>query len=178
MFSALAKAYYSKKINKKPKDIIVVSIMPCTAKKFESQRPEMNVNGIKDVDYVLTTRELAKIIKQAGIDFNSLEDGEMDSPLGISSGAADIFANTVGIMEAAVRTVYERVTGRELPLEKLHINPIIGLSGVKKAELKIENTLPQYSFLEGVVLKVGVAHGLKNARKIIELVKKVKSFIS
>ena len=176
MFGAMAKTYYAEKINKRPQDIIVVSIMPCTAKKYESQRPEMNTNGIKDVDYVLTTRELAKIIKQAGIDFNSLEEGEMDTPFGISSGAADIFANTGGVMEAAVRTVYELVTGRELPMKKLHISPIVGLEGVKKATLKIENTLPAFSFLEGVELKVGVAHGLKNARKIIELVKKGEEF--
>ncbi len=168
MFGALAKTYYAKKINKDPKDIVVVSIMPCTAKKFEAQRPEMTDSGYQDVDYVLTTRELGKMIKQAGIDFNSLPDGEMDAPMGISSGAADIFANTGGVMEAAVRTAYEIITGRELPFKNLHIQPIMGLEGVKKASLKIEGTKPEWSFLEGVELKVGVAHGLSNARKIIE----------
>jgi NADP-reducing hydrogenase subunit HndD len=168
MFGALAKTYYAKKINKDPKDIVVVSVMPCTAKKFEAQRPEMSDSGFQDVDFVLTTRELGRMIQQAGIDFRTLPDGEMDAPMGISSGAADIFANTGGVMEAAVRTAYEIVTGRELPMQNLHIEPIMGLEGVKKASLKIEGTKPEWKFLEGVELKVGVAHGLSNARKIIE----------
>jgi iron only hydrogenase large subunit-like protein len=117
MFGALAKTYYAKKIDRKPEEMIVVSVMPCTAKKFEAQRPEMNASGVRDVDYVLTTRELARMIREAGIDFNALPDGEMDSPLGLSSGAADIFANTGGVMEAALRTAYEIVTGRELPVD-------------------------------------------------------------
>ncbi len=174
MFGALAKTYYAKKIGKDPKDIVVVSVMPCTAKKYESQRPEMNDSGYKDVDFVLTTRELSKMIKQAGIDFNLLQDSEMDSPLGLSSGAADIFANTGGVMEAAVRTAYEIVTGKPLPMKNLHIEPISGLEGVKKASLKIEETLPEWSFLKGVELKVGVAHGLGNARKILEAIKDKK----
>jgi iron-only hydrogenase group A len=168
MFGALAKTYYAKKINKDPKDIVVVSVMPCTAKKFEAQRPEMSDSGYQDVDFVLTTRELGRMIQQAGIDFTALPDGEMDAPMGIGSGAADIFANTGGVMEAAVRTVYEIVTGRELPMKNLHIQPIMGLEGVKKASVKIKGTKPEWSFLEGVELKVGVAHGLSNARKIIE----------
>jgi iron only hydrogenase large subunit-like protein len=116
------------------------------------------------------------MIKQTGIDFKSLKEGEMDSPLGESSGAADIFANTGGVMEAAVRTAYEIVTGRELPLENLHIKPVIGLDGIKKASLKIEDCLPEWSFLEGVELKVGVAHGLGNARKIIESMRSGEEF--
>ncbi len=171
MFGAVAKTYYARKAGVDPKDIVVVSVMPCTAKKFECNRPEMSDSGFKDVDYVLTTRELARMIKQAGIDFKTLKDGEMDSPLGESSGAADIFANTGGVMEAAVRTAFEIVTGRELPLENLHIQPVIGLDGIKKASLKIEGCLPEWSFLEGVELKVGVAHGLGNAKKIIELMR-------
>lgn len=171
MFGALAKSYFAGKIGKKPEDVVVVSVMPCTAKKYECSRPEMNDSGVKDVDYVLTTRELAKMIKQAGIDFNALEDSEMDSPLGISTGAADIFANTGGVMEAAVRTAYELVTGKELPTDQLHIQDIMGLEGVKKAGLKIEGAVPEWSFLEGAELKVGVAHGLGNARKLIEKVK-------
>ncbi|HPS13607.1 MAG TPA: [Fe-Fe] hydrogenase large subunit C-terminal domain-containing protein, partial [Prolixibacteraceae bacterium] len=122
----------------------------------------------QDVDYVLTTRELARMIKQTGIDFISLKDDAMDSPMGSGSGAADIFANTGGVMEAAVRTVYEIVTGRELPVENLHLQPIVGLNGVKKASLLIDGCKPEWDFLEGVELKVGVAHGLGNARKIIE----------
>jgi NADP-reducing hydrogenase subunit HndD len=176
MFGAVAKTYFADKIGKKPEDLVVVSIMPCTAKKFEAQRPEMTDSGVQDVDYVLTTRELGKMIKQAGIDFKSLPDDKMDAPLGLSSGAADIFANTGGVMEAAIRTAYEIVTGRELPLENLHVEPIMGLEGVKTASLKIEGTLPEWSFLEGVELMVGVAHGLGNARKILEKVKNGETF--
>lgn len=168
MFGAVAKTYYAKKAGVDPKDVIVVSVMPCTAKKFEAARPEMNDSGFTDVDYVLTTRELGRMIKQSGIDFRALPEGVMDSPMGSGSGAADIFANTGGVMEAAVRTVYEIVTGRELPLENLRLTPVVGLEGVKKASLKIEGCVPDWSFLEGVELKVGVAHGLNNAKKIIE----------
>lgn len=167
MFGALAKTYYAKKLGKCAEDIFVVSIMPCTAKKFEAQRAEMNDSGVRDVDVVLTTRELGRMIKQAGIDFASLPDDAMDSPLGLSSGAADIFANTGGVMEAALRTVYEIVTGRPLPFENLHVEPIAGLQGIKEASLEISGTVPQWSFLEGVTLRVAVAHGLGNARKVI-----------
>ena len=118
---------------RRPEQIVVVSIMPCTAKKFECQRPEMDASGTRDVDVVLTTRELGKMIRAAGIDFASLPDEEMDAPLGLSTGAADIFANTGGVMEAALRTAYEIVTGRELPFDGLHVAPIEGLKGVKEA---------------------------------------------
>ncbi len=176
MFGALAKSYYAEMMCKDIDEIVVVSIMPCTAKKYECQRDEMNSSGIQDVDYVLTTRELGKMIKQAGIDFKSLPDSKMDSPLGLSSGAADIFANTGGVMEAAIRTVYEIVTGRELPTENLHIDAIMGLDGVKRASLKIEGTLPEWSFLEGVELKAGVAHGLGNSRKIFQAIENGEEF--
>ncbi|MBN1767928.1 MAG: iron hydrogenase small subunit [Prolixibacteraceae bacterium] len=176
MFGAVAKTYMAKKEKIDPKNIVVVSVMPCTAKKFEAGRDEMNASGYQDVDYVLTTRELARMIKQTGIDFKALDDDKMDSPLGQSSGAADIFANTGGVMEAAVRTAYELVTGKELPLKNLHIKEVTGLEGVKKASLKIEGCLPEWSFLEGVELKVGVAHGLGNARKIIEAVRAGETF--
>jgi iron only hydrogenase large subunit-like protein len=171
MFGAVAKTYYASKLGKKPEDIYVVSVMPCTAKKFEAQRPEMNSSGVRDVDAVLTTRELGRMIRQAGIDFDSLPDGQADAPLGLSSGAADIFANTGGVMEAALRTAWEIVTGKPLPFENLHVKPIVGLEGVKEASVKIEGTRPEWSFLEGVVLNVAVAHGLGNARKVIERVK-------
>ena len=171
MFGAVAKTYYAETLGKKPEDIVVVSIMPCTAKKYESLRPEMNDSGVQDVDIVLTTRELGRMIKQAGIDFAGLPDERMDKLLGMSSGAADIFANTGGVMEAALRTAYEIVTGRPLPLPNLHVTPIMGLEGVKEAALKIEGTLPDWSFLEGVTLKVAVAHGLGNARKVLEFIK-------
>ena len=176
MFGAMAKTYYAQKIGRKPEDIVVVSVMPCTAKKYEAQRPEMARENIPDVDFVLTTRELGRMIHQAGIDFSSLPDGVMDAPFGISSGAADIFANTGGVMEAAVRTVYEIVTGRPLPLKNLHIEPLMGLKGLKKATLKIEGTLPEWHFLEGVELKVGVAHSLSNAAKLLEAVKNGEEF--
>lgn len=168
MFGAVAKTYYAEKIGKQPEDISVLSVMPCTAKKFEAQRPEMNDSGVRDVDVVLTTRELGRMIKQAGIDFGSLPDDKQDAPIGMSSGAADIFANTGGVMEAAIRTAYEIVTGRELPLANLHVEPIMGLEGVKEAMLKIEGAVPEWSFLEGVMLRVAVAHGLGNAKKVIE----------
>lgn len=168
MFGAVAKTYFAEKIGKKKEDMVVVSIMPCTAKKFECNRDEMTDSGVQDVDYVLTTRELGRMIKQAGIDFVNLPDDEMDAPLGISTGAADIFANTGGVMEAALRTVYAVVTGKDLPFEKLHVTSIQGLDGVKETALTIKETLPDWKFLEGVTIKVAVAHGLGNANKIIE----------
>ncbi|MGC9449981.1 MAG: NADH-dependent [FeFe] hydrogenase, group A6 [Oceanipulchritudo sp.] len=171
MFGAVAKTYYAGKIGVKAEDMTVVSIMPCTAKKFEAQRPEMNDSGVRDVDYVLTTRELGDMIHSAGIDFRSLEDDRMDAPLGLSSGAADIFANTGGVMEAAIRTAYELVTGRPLPMEGLHVKSIAGLDGLKEAVLKLEDCVPEWSFLEGVELKVAVAHGLGNARKLLEAIR-------
>jgi len=171
MFGAVAKTYYAEKLGKAAEDVFVVSVMPCTAKKFEAQRVEMNDSGVRDVDVVLTTRELGRMIKQAGIDFASLPDDEMDSPLGLSSGAADIFANTGGVMEAALRTAYEIVTGRPLPFDNLHVEPIAGLDGIKEASLTITGTVPEWSFLEDVTLRVAVAHGLGNARKVIERIK-------
>ncbi len=171
MFGALAKTYYAEKIGKKPEDMFVVSIMPCTAKKFECARPEMNASGVRDVDVVLTTRELGRMIKQAGIDFNSLVDDKMDSPMTEGSGAADIFANTGGVMEAALRTVYEIVTGRPFPFENLHVTPIAGLEGIKEAAVTFTETVPAWSFLEGVTAKVAVTHGLGNIRQLIERIK-------
>jgi iron-only hydrogenase group A len=171
MFGAVAKTYYAAKLGKRPEQIVVVSIMPCTAKKFECQRPEMDISGTRDVDIVLTTRELGKMIRAAGIDFVSLPDEAMDAPLGMSTGAADIFANTGGVMEAALRTAYEIVTGRELPVAGLHVAAVEGLDGVKEASLKIEGTKPEWKFLDGVTLNVAVAHGLGNAQKVIAAVR-------
>ena len=171
MFGAVAKTYYAAKLNKRPEQIVVVSIMPCTAKKFECQRPEMDISGTRDVDIVLTTRELGKMIRAAGIDFNSLPDEAMDAPLGMSTGAADIFANTGGVMEAAIRTAYEIVTGRELPLKGLHVAAVEGLTGVKEASLTIEKTKPEWKFLDGATLNVAVAHGLGNAQKVIAAIR-------
>ena len=167
MFGALAKTYYADKIGKKAEEITVVSVMPCTAKKFEALRPEMRDSGVQDVDYVLTTRELARMIKGSGVAFTELPEGEMDAPLGLSSGAADIFANTGGVMEAALRTVYELVTGRPLPGENLHVQPLAGLEGIKEASLILENVKPEFDFLEEVEVRVAVAHGLGNAGKLL-----------
>ncbi len=171
MFGALAKTYYAKKLDLRPEQVFVTSVMPCTAKKYECKRPEMRDSGARDVDVVLTTRELGKMVRSAGIDFQTLADEEMDAPLGLSSGAADIFANTGGVMEAALRTAYEIVTGNELPMDNLHVAPIAGLEGVKEASITIEGTVPDWSFLEGVTLRVAVAHGLANARRVIEAVR-------
>ena len=158
-------------MGKKADDIFVVSVMPCHAKKSESERPEMTDSGVRDVDVVLTTREMGRMIKQAGLDFVSLPDEGMDRLMGASTGAADIFANTGGVMEAALRTVWEVVTGRELPFLNLHVPPLMGLSGIKQAEATITGTLPEWSFLEGVTVKVAVASSLSNAKALVEKVK-------
>jgi len=171
MFGALAKTYYADKRGIDPKNIVSVSIMPCTAKKFEANRPEMRDSGYKDVDYVLTTREFAVMIKQAGIDFRTLEPSKYDSLMGDSSGAAVIFGATGGVMEAAIRTAYEIVTGKPVPFDNLNITPVRGMEGVKEASLKIEGCLKEWSFLEGVELKTVIAHGLTNANKVMTAVK-------
>ena len=175
MFGALVKTYYAKARNLNPEKIISVSIMPCTAKKFEASRPEMHDSGYRDVDYVLTTRELAIMIKQAGIDFTKLSDSKFDRLMGESTGAAVIFGVTGGVMEAALRTAYELVTGREVPFKNLNITPVRGLDGVREASIKIENPQRDWAFLEGVELKCAVAHGLVNAKKVMDAVKEGKS---
>ncbi|MHC1707697.1 MAG: NADH-dependent [FeFe] hydrogenase, group A6 [Bacteroidales bacterium] len=175
MFGSLAKTYYAQKKNINPKNMVVVSIMPCTAKKFESGRPEMRDSGYQDVDYVLTTRELAMMIKQAGIDFSKLEDMPYDSIMGDSTGAAVIFGSTGGVMEAALRTAYEVVTGREVPFTNLNIVPVRGMEGVKEARIMIKDVKPEWNFLEGAELSVAVAHGLANAKKVMEAVRDGKA---
>ncbi len=175
MFGALTKTFYAKKKNIDPSKIVSVSVMPCTAKKFEADRPEMRSSGFKDIDYVLTTRELAIMIKQAGLDFRSLEPMPYDSIMGESTGAAVIFGATGGVMEAALRTAYEIVTGREVPFSNLNITPVRGMDGVKEASIKIEGCTPDWKFLEGAELKVAIAHGLVNANKIMRDVREGKS---
>lgn len=172
MLGALTKTYFAGKVGIDPATIFMVSVMPCTAKKFEIIRPEMYNNGLANVDAVITTRELGRMIKEAGIDFRNLPEGKFDSPLGLSSGAADIFGTTGGVMEAALRTVYELVTGSELPTEKLHLKPLIGLSRIKTAELKIEKTLPEFRYLTGVILRVAVTSGLIGAAQLMEEIKR------
>ena len=159
MFGAIIKSYYAEKNKIDPKNIYVVSVMPCIAKKFERQREEMKVNGLWDVDSVITTRELARMIKQANIEFDKLEDETFDSPMGEATGAAAIFGVTGGVMEAALRTAYELITGKEL--KKLEFEEIRGAKGIKKATVQIGDK----------EVKVAVAHGLSNARKIMEEIK-------
>ncbi|AFV02666.1 Periplasmic [Fe] hydrogenase large subunit [Dehalobacter sp. UNSWDHB] len=159
MFGALAKTYYAQTSGLEAKDIIVVSVMPCTAKKFEAERPEMNASGSQDVDIVLTTRELGRMLQHEGIDFRMLPEAEFDSPLGISTGAAAIFGATGGVMEAALRTVYEVVTGRTLT--DLNFTAVRGMVGVKEASVD----------LAGTEVKAGIAHGLANAKRILEMIK-------
>ena len=175
MFGALAKTYYAQKRNLDPSKVVSISIMPCTAKKFEADRPEMRSSGYKDVDYVLTTRELAVMIKQAGLDFSALEESHYDSIMGESTGAAVIFGATGGVMEAALRTAYEVVTGREVPFNGLNITPVRGMEGVREASIKIEGTTADWKFLEGAELKTVVAHGLTNAKKVMDNVRDGKA---
>ncbi|NQU51746.1 MAG: iron hydrogenase small subunit [Bacteroidetes bacterium] len=175
MFGALAKTYYAEKMNLEPKDIVSVSIMPCSAKKFEANRPEMRSSGYQDIDAGLTTRELGHMIKQAGINFLELEPKPFDSIMGESTGAGVIFGATGGVTEAALRTAYEVVTGRPVPFDNLEILPVRGTDGIKEATIKIEGCLPEWYFLEGVDLKVAVSHGLKNARIIMEQIEAGKS---
>ncbi len=171
MFGALVKTYYAKARNLDPDKIVSVSIMPCTAKKFEASRPEMFDSGYRDVDYVLTTRELAIMIKQAGINFKALEESKFDRLMGESTGAAVIFGATGGVMEAALRTAYEIVTGREVPFANLEINPVRGMEGVREASVMIEDPKPEWAFLDGIELKCVVAHGLVNAKTVMDSVK-------
>lgn len=171
MFGAIMKTYYAQKHNIDPANIVSVSLMPCTAKKFEADRPEMTDSEFKDVDYVLTTRELARMIKETGLDLVNLPESEFDDPLGTGSGAGQIFGATGGVMEAAIRTAYELVTGEEVPFEMLRVTPVRGMEGVKTAELPITKAVPDWKFLEGATLKVMVGHGLINARWVLDQMK-------
>ena len=168
MLGAMAKSFYAEKIGVDPKKMYNVSVMPCTAKKFEISREEMVNGGVPNVDAVITTRELGQMIKQAGIDFCSLDDEKFDDPLGQSTGAADIFGVTGGVMEAAIRTVYAIITGRELPFEGLHVAPIVGLDQIKEATLKFENVQPDYKMFEGFEAKIAVTSGLSGAKILME----------
>lgn len=174
MFGVLSKTYYSERIGVKPENIVTVSVMPCTAKKFEADRPEMRTSGFKDVDYVLTTRELAIMINQAGIDMKSLLNDHYDGLMGKASGAGVIFGATGGVMEATLRTVYERITGKDIPFENLMVTPVRGMEGIREMKLNITGTLPDWNFLEGKELKIAVAHGLANAKTLMQRVNKDK----
>ncbi len=159
MFGAIAKTYFAEKMNVKREDLVVVSIMPCVAKKYESSRDEFAVDGNPDVDHALTTRELAQIIKLANIDFKSLPNEEFDQPMGESTGASVIFGTTGGVIEAAVRTAYELQTGKKL--ERLDFEELRGMEGLRKATINFD----------GLPINIGIAHGLGNARKLLEEIK-------
>ena len=163
MFGAIAKTYFADKINVNRKDMVVVSIMPCLAKKYESQRPEFAVDGNPDVDFSISTRELAHFIRQANIDFANLPDSDFDRPLGESTGAGVIFGNTGGVIEAAVRTAYVLYTGKKL--ERLEFNELRGMEGVRQATIDFD----------GFPLSIGIAHGLGNARKLLDEVRAGRS---
>jgi iron-only hydrogenase group A len=160
MFGAIAKTYYAKKQNIDPKKIVVVSIMPCTAKKYEAQREEMNSSGFVDVDYVLTTRELGRWLNDEHIELRTLPDEFYDQLMGSSSGAATIFANTGGVMEAALRFAADVLEDKDL--QDVDYHAVRGLDGIKEAQLEIA----------GVKLKVAIASGLDNAHKLLEIIKK------
>ena len=159
MTGAMIKSYYAEKMGIDPKNIYVVSVMPCTAKKYEAQREELVTNGLRDVDAVLTVREYATMVKTAGIDFVNLDDEDFDSMLGESTGASVIFGATGGVMEAALRTVYEVVTGEEL--KDLDLHAVRGFDGIKEAEID----------LKGTKVKVAVVHGTGNAQKLLDAIK-------
>ncbi|KAF5063240.1 MAG: NADH-dependent [FeFe] hydrogenase, group A6 [Petrimonas sp.] len=163
MFGAIAKSYFAEKIGVSREDLIVVSIMPCLAKKYECQRDEFKVDGNPDVDYSISTRELAAFIKQANIDFLGLPDEEFDDPLGESSGAGVIFGNTGGVIEAACRTAYELYTGKTL--DKVEFHELRGMEGIRSATVDFD----------GLKLNIGIAHGLGNARKLLDEVRAGKS---
>lgn len=163
MFGAISKTYYAEKLGIHPSKIFTVSIMPCTAKKFEANRKEMNSYGFPDVDAVLTTRELGRLVKSQGIDFANVEEEEFDAPFGMASGAGAIFGASGGVMEAALRSVYEILTKQEL--EKLEFEEVRGMQGIKEASVDIN----------GNEIKVAVVHGLGNAKKVMEKIRTGKS---
>jgi len=163
MFGAIAKSYFAEKIGINRKDMVVISIMPCLAKKYECQRDEFSVDGNPDVDYSISTRELASFIKQANIDIKNLHDEDFDSPMGESTGAGVIFGTTGGVIEAACRTAYELYTGKKL--DRLDFPELRGMDGVREATLDFD----------GTPINIGIAHGLGNARKLLDDVRSGKS---
>lgn len=184
MFGAILKTFYAEQMKIDPKDIVSVALMPCSAKKFECNRPEMTSSGYKDVDYGLTTRELAKMIKEAGIYLPEMPKTHFDSPFGDASGAGLIFGATGGVMEAAIRSVVEFVTGNKAEdiFANANVIPVRGFEGVKYVELPlgdkvgpvpelIKHLVPNWDWLKGATLKVAVAHGTANAKKIMDDIK-------
>jgi len=163
MFGSIAKTYFAEQMGVKREDLIVVSIMPCVAKKYECGRDEFKVNDNPDVDHAITTRELAALIKLSNIEFGSLPNDDFDNPLGESTGAAVIFGTTGGVIEAAVRTAYEVHTKKELP--KIDFEELRGMEGIREATIDFD----------GLPIKIGIAHGLGNARKLLEDIQAGKS---
>lgn len=163
MFGAIAKTYFADKMGIKREDLVVVSVMPCLAKKYEAQRDEFKVNGNPDVDFSISTRELAHLIKEFNINFADLEEQDFDRPLGESTGAAVIFGATGGVIEAATRTAYEVHTGKKLP--KLDFEELRGMEGIRSATVDFD----------GLPINIGIAHGLGNARKLLEDVRSGKA---
>jgi NADH-quinone oxidoreductase subunit G/[NiFe] hydrogenase diaphorase moiety small subunit len=188
MFGAVIKTYYAEKHGIDPKDIVTVALMPCSAKKFECNRPEMDDSGFKDVDYGLTTRELAKMIRESGIHLPDMPKSDFDHPFGTATGSGVIFGATGGVMEAALRTVIELVCGIKVEdlFEHANIKPVRGFEGVRYVELPIttvgpvpdmlKHLFPHWNFLKGATLKVAVAHGTANAKKVMEDIKKGGQF--
>lgn len=180
MFGAIMKTYYAKLNNLDPKDIVSVALMPCSAKKFECNRPEMNDSGYKDVDYGLTTRELAKMISEAGIYLPDVPKSPFDDPFGQETGSGVIFGASGGVMEAALRTVIELVCGIKVEdlYEHAEIIPVRGFDGIKYAEITVPavgpvpailaHLVPNWDWLKGVTVKVGVCHGTANAKKVLD----------
>ncbi len=184
MFGALIKTFYAEKTGVDPKDIVSVAVMPCSAKKFECNRPEMDDSGYQDVDFGLTTREMAKMIKEAGIHLPEMPKSHFDNPFGDASGAGLIFGATGGVMEAALRSVVEFVTGNKAEdiFDNANIVPVRGFEGIKYMEIPIgdkvgpvpaiiQHLVPNWDWLKGATLKVAVAHGTANAKKIMEDIK-------
>ena len=163
MFGAIAKSFYAEKIGVKPEDLIVVSVMPCQAKKYEAARPEFAPNGVRDIDYVITTRELCKMFREAGVNLANLNDEEYDSPLGLSTGAADIFGVTGGVLEAALRSAYFLINKKNLEGDAINFRAVRGLDGIKEAVIPVA---------PGKTIKVAACSGLGNARKVLEMVRK------
>jgi NADH-quinone oxidoreductase subunit G/[NiFe] hydrogenase diaphorase moiety small subunit len=188
MFGAIVKTYYAQQNGIDPKDIVTVALMPCSAKKFECNRPEMDSSGFKDVDYGLTTRELAKMISETGLDLTRLPKSDFDAPFGTATGSGVIFGATGGVMEAALRTVVELVTGLKVEdlFEHADIKPVRGFDGVKYMELTIPKVGPvpgilshlfsSWDCLKGATLKVAVAHGTANAKRVMEDIKRGGQF--
>jgi iron-only hydrogenase group A len=188
MFGALIKTYYAQKHGIDPRNIVTVALMPCSAKKFECNRSEMCDSGFKDVDYGLTTRELAKMIRESGIDLPHMPKSDFDAPFGTASGSGVIFGATGGVMEAALRTVIELVCGVKVEnlFEHADIQPIRGFEGIRYMEIPIQAVGPvppilahlfdSWDFLKGATLKVAAAHGTANARKVMENIKQGGQF--